>query len=333
MSTVAEEITRISGCREDIKSAIAAKGVEVPATATLSACPSLIASITGGGANFLYNTAYTAEGIVSSTATFTANMKTIVTGETVQSSMQPEAIPDKSEVGYPVPVSSILNATSTPMSAFISATFINPTYQGGNIWCHTSGDESISIYLQDYDCDGSVWSGYISTAEFAELGHHLQFRIYDWPWNNINTATDCLWIHPGDWYESNMNSQTGILYTMGNTGSAYLYPERPTQITGVFDSSGKINSHISVDDDVLSPTGEVNATYYNNSYTSRDTRISYHELFANPWYSIVSAVLNEGKDTFKETNANYIDTVAPNSAYEYQFDNETVTTAEPYPFY
>ena len=55
MSTVAEEITRISGCREDIKTAIAAKGVTVPTGAKLADCPALIASITGGGGGIEYS--------------------------------------------------------------------------------------------------------------------------------------------------------------------------------------------------------------------------------------------------------------------------------------
>lgn len=92
MSTVAEEITRISGCREDIKTAIAAKGVTVPATAKLADCPALIASITGGGGgvNSFINTGFTASGKYTYTRTFTATQNatpeydTVVTGSTFQ---------------------------------------------------------------------------------------------------------------------------------------------------------------------------------------------------------------------------------------------------------
>lgn len=93
MSTVAEEITRISGCREDIKTAIAAKGVTVPATAKLADCPALIASITGGGGgvNSFINTGFTASGEYIYTMTFTATQNatpeydTAVTSYTIQS--------------------------------------------------------------------------------------------------------------------------------------------------------------------------------------------------------------------------------------------------------
>lgn len=92
MSTVAEEITRISGCREDIKTAIAAKGVTVPATAKLADCPALIASITGGGGSVdsFINTGFTASGEYTYTRPFTATQNgvpqydTAVTSYTIQ---------------------------------------------------------------------------------------------------------------------------------------------------------------------------------------------------------------------------------------------------------
>lgn len=79
MSTVAEEITRISGCREDIKTAIAAKGVTVPTGAKLADCPALIASITGGGggeATSFISDSYTATGIYEYSIPFTAEQNT-----------------------------------------------------------------------------------------------------------------------------------------------------------------------------------------------------------------------------------------------------------------
>lgn len=48
-SSIADEITRLSGCRNDILSAISSKGVTVPPGAVLSSCPALINSIAGGG--------------------------------------------------------------------------------------------------------------------------------------------------------------------------------------------------------------------------------------------------------------------------------------------
>ncbi len=47
--SIASEIQRLSGVRSDIFTSITNKGVTVPATATLSSCPTLIDSIAGGG--------------------------------------------------------------------------------------------------------------------------------------------------------------------------------------------------------------------------------------------------------------------------------------------
>ena len=107
MSTVAEEITRISGCREDIKTAIAAKGVTVPATAKLADCPALIASITGGGGSVdsFINTGFTASGEYTYTRAFTATQKIVpvyditTAGITLSTGSTPEltfSIPDTS---------------------------------------------------------------------------------------------------------------------------------------------------------------------------------------------------------------------------------------------
>jgi hypothetical protein len=60
--SIASEISRLSGVREDIFTSITNKGVTVPATATFSSCPALIDSITGGGGGSptdMVNTAFT----------------------------------------------------------------------------------------------------------------------------------------------------------------------------------------------------------------------------------------------------------------------------------
>lgn len=80
-SSIAEEISRISGCRNDILSAISSKGVTVPESSVLSSCPSLIASIqTGGGGGdptASINSAFSATGHFSYECPFTAVQKEI----------------------------------------------------------------------------------------------------------------------------------------------------------------------------------------------------------------------------------------------------------------
>lgn len=74
-SSIADEITRLSACRNDILSAISAKGVTVPVGSVLSSCPSLIASIPtggGGGGTALVNTGISAMYSAVLTASVTA---------------------------------------------------------------------------------------------------------------------------------------------------------------------------------------------------------------------------------------------------------------------
>ena len=89
-SSIADEITRLSGCRNDILSAISAKGVTVPVGSVLSSCPSLIASIpTGGGGSptSMLNTGFTATGSASYTRPFTATQQQVPVYDSVTSSL------------------------------------------------------------------------------------------------------------------------------------------------------------------------------------------------------------------------------------------------------
>lgn len=74
--SIASEITRLSGVRNDIFTSISNKGVTVPQTATFSSCPGLIDSIVtggGGGSNNLYNTTAEGSGSCFGTVTITAS--------------------------------------------------------------------------------------------------------------------------------------------------------------------------------------------------------------------------------------------------------------------
>lgn len=78
--SIASEIQRLSGVRSDIFTSITNKGVDVPATATLSSCPTLIDSIpTGGGgpATSMINDSFTASGFVSGYRPFTATQNVV----------------------------------------------------------------------------------------------------------------------------------------------------------------------------------------------------------------------------------------------------------------
>lgn len=72
--SIASEIERLSGIRDDIFTSITNKGVTVPETATFSSCPDLIDSIvTGGGApSSFINTGFNATGETQYMREFTA---------------------------------------------------------------------------------------------------------------------------------------------------------------------------------------------------------------------------------------------------------------------
>lgn len=73
--SIASEIQRLSGVRDDIFTSITNKGVTVPVGSTFSSCPSLIDQIQGGGggpATSMINSGFTASGYTSGYRPFTA---------------------------------------------------------------------------------------------------------------------------------------------------------------------------------------------------------------------------------------------------------------------
>ncbi len=82
--SIASEIQRLSGVRDDIFNSITNKGVTVPAGSTFSSCPSLIDQIEGGGGGTvtsMINPTFTASGYVSGYRPFTATQKPVATPE------------------------------------------------------------------------------------------------------------------------------------------------------------------------------------------------------------------------------------------------------------
>lgn len=89
-SSIADEITRLSGCRNDILSAISSKGVTVPADSVLSSCPALINSIpTGGGGapTGMINSGFSGTGSMTYYQPFTAEQKQVPVYDEVSSAL------------------------------------------------------------------------------------------------------------------------------------------------------------------------------------------------------------------------------------------------------
>lgn len=93
--SIASEITRLSGVRDDIFTSITNKGVTVPVGSTFSSCPTLIDSIvTGGGGGdptSLINPTFTASGYTSGYRPFTATQTPVANPTYLEISAYPGA--------------------------------------------------------------------------------------------------------------------------------------------------------------------------------------------------------------------------------------------------
>ena len=122
--SIASQIQRLSGVRSDIFTSITNKGVTVPSTATLSSCPNLIDSIpTTSTPNCIVNSAYTAQGIGTTTIPFTASQKAVVVYTTGALNLPFSAnYFGEGEGGWNLTKRQIIELSSKPVSAVIQTT-------------------------------------------------------------------------------------------------------------------------------------------------------------------------------------------------------------------
>lgn len=245
--SIASEIQRISGCREDIKTAIAAKGVTVPETATLSSCPDLIGSIQtgGGGGNYMYDASVVAPFTGYKTASFTATQIPASAGDLNNvgftfdsSSLEYSYL----YLTYTMPVSALICADSIPMSSLFhfefdtaprrlelceitAKSYYNDYYESQYVSNEFSITELTGEVIINTDTWDSLRDRINRYGEFERWGLQdsatdpcyisLKFDIIDNNWNPLlPTATNVV----------NQN------YTV--TGTAYPYPDRPITVTG-----------------------------------------------------------------------------------------------------
>ena len=248
--SIASEIQRISGCREDIKNAIAAKGVTVPATATLSSCPDLIGSIQtgggGGGDSYMYDARVIAPFTGYKTASFTATQMPVSAGDWNDVSFTYDSSGSQYSrqlnVTYLMPVSALICADTIPLSSLFHFEFDNAPsrmrFDGITAKSYYNDREGYTSHTNNFSITGLTGEGAINTG----IWNDLRYRIarYDGfnDWNLQDSATDPCYITI--MFEISDSNYNLLLPTANNvvnqnytvTGTAYPYPERPITVTG-----------------------------------------------------------------------------------------------------
>lgn len=340
--SIASEIQRISGCREDIKNAIAAKGVTVPATATLSSCPDLIGSIQtggGGGGSYMFDASVIAPFTGYKTASFTATQNAVSAGDwnDVTLTFDSSSIDGRDvKVKYTMPVSALICADTIPMSSFVHLEFVTKperlTFSRLRVISYYNsyyGENYNSYYMQINDLTGECG---IDTGYW----NFLRNRCYFDRWGLQDSATDLCYVEFWmDGYDVNYNNlqPTAINISSKNyivTGTAYPYPERPVTITGNTSAicSGYCN--------FTRPTGSHNDSYIDlaqHVFASANLEMSNGNTSAIPTrrddsYSFFDYPFDAVKNLPRWTVGDLprvvwnLDSVTPDSAYSVSYSNE-----------
>lgn len=343
--SIASEIQRISGCREDIKNAIAAKGVTVPVTATLSSCPDLIDSIQtggGGGGNYMYDANVVAPFTGYKTASFTATQIPVSAGDWNNVSFTYDSSGSEYYnliLTYTMPVSALICADSIPMSSLFHFEFdttprrVRFESMTAKSYYNDSREDQ-SIY-NDFSITDLTGEGIINTSTWNDLRNNInRYGGFD-RWDLQNSATDpCYIIVRFDIEDTNWNfllpTATNVVnqnYTV--TGTAYPYPDRPITVTG--NTSATCSGYCNF----------TRPTHHNDEFID----LAQH-VFASANIEMsngnTSAIPNRRDDTYGFYNDSYdagknlprwtvgdlprevwnIDSVAPDSVYSVSYDNE-----------
>lgn len=343
--SIASEIQRISGCREDIKTAIAAKGVTVPETATLSSCPDLIGSIQtggGGGGNYMYDASVVAPFTGYKTASFTATQISVSAGDwnNVSFTYDSSSSDDYNLIlTYTMPVSALICADSIPMSSLLHFEFDTApyrlTFRDVTARSYYNGYEENQSVHNDFSVTGLAGEGIIDTGTWNALRDRINRYGNFERWDLQNSATDpCYIIFRFEIADINWNlllpTATNVVnqnYTV--TGTAYPYPDRPVTVTG--NTSATCSGYCNF----------TRPTYHNDEYID----LAQH-VFASANIEMsngnTSAIPIRRDDTYEFYEDNYyacknlprwtvgdlprvvwnIDSVAPDSVYSVSYDNE-----------
>mgnify|MGYP006908797006 CR=1 FL=1 len=221
MSTIAEEITRISGCREDIKSAISAKGVTVSTDTKLADCPSLIASIqTGGAPTTFINTGFTASGTYDIYQEFTATQKMIPVGNTADSAVYLDYSQSENRLTVRIPMD-----------------LINHFSAGGTIEIPVTGEAWQRLYpgnLYSGSAYNAVQYSYSTYSVVDELNGPVIARI---PVLESPVSQDIYLAFASIMRYAISNYGTATAYWLEQTGTEPSYPQYALTSTGYYKSN------------------------------------------------------------------------------------------------
>ena len=252
-SSIADEITRLSACRNDILSAISAKGVSVPVGSVLSSCPSLIASIpTGGGGGdptSMINSGFVGTGAITYVRPFTATQKSVPVYDTATSAISCSTAYAGDGLAYLIKQggSSWFNLNgSSPNKLRFSGT--KPSWGSLSV----SGTVSMASSTDGYASSVGAWScGVTGDTVTAEASFTAL--------SNSNTEYLILVGLPA-WSVTASTSVTGTTYVQ--TGTDIPYPQYPTA------TQGNASSYLSATESWVSGNGYYQPKFTMSGYNS-----------------------------------------------------------------
>jgi len=343
--SIASEITRISAARNDILTSISNKGVEVPATATLSSCPALIDSIQtggGGGGSYMFDASVIAPFTGYKTASFTATQKQVSAGNWNNVSFTYDSSGsqyDRLNVTYLMPVSALICADTIPLSSLFHFEFDNAPYSMRFYYItaksYYNDREAYISPSNRFSITGLTGEGAINTGIWNDLRYRIARYGEFEEWGLQDSATDpCYITIIFEIVDSNYNS---LLPTANNvvnqnytvTGTAYPYPERPITVTGNTSAtcSGYCNFTRATyhNDDYIDLAQHVFASAnieMSNGNTSAipTKRDNTYDFYSDSYYAVRN--LPRGTVSDLPRTAWNIDSVAPDSAYNVSYSNE-----------
>lgn len=231
--SIASEISRLSGVREDIFTSITNKGVTVPATATFSSCPALIDSITGGGsgpATSMINPNFTASGFASGYRPFTATQNEVPLYDNYSGSYETTITNDNTMVKIPS-----IHFTGN-LYNYILTHIIELNAIGGHLYLcpDLANPYSNLYYINDFDVNRRY--DYVGTNKYSCTFGGSEFLVW---YNSLQKQPWIATAYTGDsiylciqGIPSIVISQSADYFYNELTGYEKAYPDYPTTTTG-----------------------------------------------------------------------------------------------------
>lgn len=338
-SSIADEITRLSGCRNDILSAISSKGVTVPADSVLSSCPALIGSIQtggGGGSTNLFSIGLTGSATASS-ETYMELEQMQIPVYTYGSSNLGSSKSSNASVGRPLTSNlawSALSAYSGIYNLALTAKFqttgpdmnipedISSNGLGLLFYINSanmaSGSASAiqrvgvsglsldSAYLVSDSSNLLALSSLVWSPEPPNGGYSIKVSLFSPTYNMFMSAYALSGTFFNLAYPAYLSSQIN--------GYSYPYPDAPASITGTATCSVVATDYLTTGVDsaaVRNTAYTASASFNGNVSSTNDSDTSM---------SLSPSLMSIATSHMQEYNTTYT-TAAPNSAYNVTYSS------------